>query len=162
MGVPLLLWLCVSLLNEPTADGCPCGGVPGRVVNVIDGDTITVVADGENVKIRLYGIDAPEMAQDYGPQAKLALKQKIDGLCVTVCKGHPDKYGRVVTKIIDSSGADVGLWQLETGGAWWYRQYARGETGYFAAETAARSARAGLWQNPRPVPPWVWRHQHRR
>ncbi|HGJ5916276.1 MAG TPA: thermonuclease family protein, partial [Arsenophonus nasoniae] len=38
----------------------------GRVVNVIDGDTVFVLTEGKRVKVRLIGIDAPELGQPFG------------------------------------------------------------------------------------------------
>ncbi|MEA3547386.1 MAG: thermonuclease family protein [Thermodesulfobacteriota bacterium] len=42
----------------------------GKVVSVSDGDTIKVLHNGEQVKIRFYGVDTPEKAQSYGKAAK--------------------------------------------------------------------------------------------
>jgi len=53
---------------------------------------------------------------------------------------------------------DVGLAQITTGIAWWYRQYAREQS----AEQEARSRRARLWRDANPTAPWDWRHTSRR
>jgi endonuclease YncB( thermonuclease family) len=42
----------------------------GKVVKVTDGDTITVLVDQQQIKIRLSAIDAPERGQDYGQKSK--------------------------------------------------------------------------------------------
>jgi endonuclease YncB( thermonuclease family) len=42
----------------------------GRIVRISDGDTISVMHGGQAVKIRLYGIDAPERGQSFGNKAK--------------------------------------------------------------------------------------------
>ncbi len=74
----------------------------------------------------------------------------------------PDRYGRIVGKVI-VDGQDVGLRQIETGLAWWYRKYAREQSPqdqvtYARAEEGARIARGGLWRDSEPVPPWEYRH----
>ena len=61
---------------------------------------------------------------------------------------------------------DVGLEQIRSGLAWWYREYAREQGAddrhsYEAAEQEARVARRGLWRDAGPVPPWDWRRQGR-
>jgi micrococcal nuclease len=43
--------------------------VQGRVTGITDGDTIKVVVDREQIKIRLYGINTPEKKQDFGQAA---------------------------------------------------------------------------------------------
>jgi micrococcal nuclease len=76
-----------------------------------------------------------------------------------------DRYGRIVGKLVHE-GQDVNLSMVEDGFAWWYREYAREQSEidrglYEAAEDRARRARAGLWRDPEPVPPWDWRKRKR-
>src|SRR5437016_14437092 len=56
----------------------------GKVVAVHDGDTITVLVDKQQVKVRLAAIDAPELGQDFGRNAKLALSAEVFGKAVRV------------------------------------------------------------------------------
>ncbi|WP_092194024.1 thermonuclease family protein [Desulfomicrobium norvegicum] len=57
----------------------------GKVVVIADGDTITVLRDGrEQVKIRLYGIDAPESGQAFGKASKRNLSAMVHGRSVQV------------------------------------------------------------------------------
>jgi endonuclease YncB( thermonuclease family) len=51
----------------------------GRVVGVTDGDTITILHNGQGEKIRLSGIDCPEKAQAYGQKAKQAASGLVFG-----------------------------------------------------------------------------------
>lgn len=44
--------------------------IQGKVISVADGDTITVLQNSKQYKIRLYGIDTPEKKQDFGQKAK--------------------------------------------------------------------------------------------
>jgi endonuclease YncB( thermonuclease family) len=87
----------------------------GRVVRVIDGDTI-VVLDGSNAqhKIRLTGIDAPERGQAYGTQSKEHLSDSISGELVVVEYEKNDRYGRVLGKVL-LSGKDINLEQIRAG-----------------------------------------------
>ena len=52
---------------------------PVKVVKISDGDTITVLNGKEQTKVRLYGIDAPELKQPYGKKSKQFLANLIAG-----------------------------------------------------------------------------------
>lgn len=134
----------------------------GRVVVVVDGDTL-VVLDSSNTqhKIRLAGIDCPERKQPWGQRAKQALSDQVFNNQVTVEWDKVDRYGRTVGKIL-TDDRDVNLALVRDGMCWWYRKYAGEQSPvdrglYEAAETAARDKRRGLWTDPDPVPPWEWR-----
>jgi endonuclease YncB( thermonuclease family)/methylphosphotriester-DNA--protein-cysteine methyltransferase len=136
--------------------------IEGKVVKVSDGDTITVL-DKENKqhKIRFQGIDAPESRQAYGQAAKENLSNMIFGKEVKVVWSKMDKYGRTVGKIL-LDGRDINLEQVRAGFAWHYKAYEREQPPedrqtYAAAETEARAAKRGLWQDPNPTPPGEWR-----
>ena len=135
----------------------------GRVVGIADGDTLTVLdTSNQQHKIRLYGIDAPEKKQPFGTRSKQNLASLAFAKYAVVEWTKPDRYGRIVGKVI-VDGQDVGLRQIEAGLAWWYRKYAREQSPqdqvtYAQAEEAARMARVGLWQDSQAVPPWEYRH----
>lgn len=135
-----------------------------RVIEVLDGDTVEVLdISGETRRIRLAGIDAPESAQAFGVRAKRKLIELAYGRTVQVKGAKVDKYRRHVAKLLDG-GHDINLTMVAAGAAWWYRKYSREQPPadrglYEAAETAARSARVGLWAAEDPVPPWEWRHR---
>lgn len=112
-------------------------------------------------RIRLAGIDAPEKAQPYGDASKRHLAQMVFGESVSVEYEKHDRYGRIVGKIL-KGGNDASLEQLRAGFAWHYKQYQREQSradrsAYADVEIAAQQARAGLWRDPAPVPPWSWR-----
>ena len=149
----LLLWLpLVSWSAE----------LKGRVVVVVDGDTLVVLDGGEQQhKVRLAGIDCPERKQPWGQRAKQALSDHVFDNQVTVEWDKVDRYGRTVGKIL-TDDRDVNLALVRDGMCWWYRKYAGEQSTvdrglYEAAETAARDKRRGLWTDPDPVPPWEWR-----
>lgn len=132
---------------------------PGRVVGVSDGDTITVLRPGnEQVKIRLYGIDAPESAQPYGKASKANLSSLVFGKTVEIDPTDTDRYGRTVARVIVGS-VDANAEQIRAGYAWLYRQYCTGPmcSQWAALEQSARSSRLGLWSDKSPIAPWDWR-----
>lgn len=135
----------------------------GKVVGIADGDTITVLRDGrDQVKIRLYGIDAPESGHPFGKQSKQNLSSMVYGQSVQVDVMDTDRYGRTVARIF-VDGEDVNAAQLRSGHAWLYRQYCKGWVcGEWAGlEAEARSTGAGLWADKDPTPPWQWRRDEK-
>lgn len=134
--------------------------VTGKVVSVLDGDTLVVLDESKRQhKIRLHQIDAPEKRQDYGTRSRQSLADLAFGKPVSVKIVARDRYGRKVGQVL-VDGLDVGLEQIRRGMAWVYRQYATDPV-YFAAEASARQKRLGLWVQPHPIPPWQWRHVRR-
>lgn len=149
------LIICAALLLL----SCTSWAWQGKVIGVSDGDTITVLRDGhDQYKIRLYGIDAPEIGQPHGKESKKNLSKMVYGESVQVEVMDTDRYGRTVARIF-VEGEDVNAAQLRAGYAWLYRQYCRnwvcGE--WSGLETDARSSGVGLWADKDPVPPWQWR-----
>lgn len=144
----------------------------GKVVGVADGDTITVLHDKDQVKIRLAGIDAPEKAQAFGSVAKQRMSDMVFGKEVRVDDRKKDKYGRTIGCVwvapaecvgIDCPKTlDAGMALLTAGLAWHYNKYEKEQPDeereqYFFAEIEARGKKVGLWSDAEPVPPWEWR-----
>lgn len=136
-----------------------CFDFPATVVAVADGDTVTVAETGGEgrFKVRLNGIDAPEKGQAFGTAAKKHLAELIAGKAVTVRVRDVDRYGRLIATVI-LDGADVNLRMVADGYAWVYRHFWQ-DKAYLDAEAAAKAARAGLWRDAAPVPPWEFRRR---
>ena len=128
----------------------------GQVVGVHDGDTATVMRNGVGVKVRLDEIDAPELGQAYGRQAKLSLSGLCYGRTAAVREQGRDKYGRTLCRLI-CGGTDANAEQVRRGYAWFYVKYGR-DSALRELEAAARARRAGLWTDRKPTPPWEFRH----
>jgi endonuclease YncB( thermonuclease family) len=138
----------------------------GSIVHVTDGDTATLL-DGQNVryKLRLAGIDAPEMHMPSGQQAKQYLARLVLGKEVVVLVTKQDKYGRYIATVF-LGVSDVNLQMLQAGLAWHYTKYAREQTEddaarYLKAEKEARAQSTGLWGEANPVAPWDWRSERK-
>lgn len=128
----------------------------GKVVNVHDGDTVTVLTpNNAQVKIRLAALDAPELKQAFGARSKQSLADMVYGKNVEVSGSRKDRYGRTLAKLwLD--GVDINLAQIERGLAWHYLRYDKNRA-YTKAENDARAAQVGLWADANPVAPWVYR-----
>ncbi|MDD2467154.1 MAG: thermonuclease family protein [Desulfobulbus sp.] len=133
--------------------------VPVKVVSVTDGDTIKVVANNSQIKIRLYGIDAPEKSQPFGQASAAALKSLITGRNITVENIDQDRYGRTVA-LVFADGASVNQAMVRAGYAWVYSQYCTLSfcSNWSQNQQSAQSAQLGLWKDAAPMPPWEWRH----
>ena len=125
------------------------------VVAVHDGDTITVRST-ETVKIRLDGVDAPELKQPHGQASKQALSGLVFGKTVEVIPKNKDRYGRTVAQI-KANGLDINNEMVRTGAVWWYEQYARHDTVKQQLQSDAQAAKIGLWADKLPQPPWDFR-----
>ena len=143
--------------GQPT----PEFGLVGRVVRVADGDTLSILGEGNvQYKIRLHGIDAPERDQAHGRAAWNTLSRLVAGQTVGVVVLGEDSYGRTDGTVY-LGDKDINLAMIESGYAWWYRHYARNDRLLEATEQRAREAGRGLWADPEPIPPWDWRRQQR-
>jgi endonuclease YncB( thermonuclease family) len=129
----------------------------GKVVAISDGDTIRVMHNGASERIRLWGIDCPEMKQPFGTRAKQFTGDLAFGQVVTVEVRDIDRYKRTVAEIILPDGRNLNQELVRAGLAWWYQRYARRETVLRDLEHEARNAKRGLWSDPNPVAPWDWR-----
>lgn len=128
------------------------------VVDVHDGDTVRL-QDGQ--RVRLWGIDAPELKQPYGIQSRDHLRKLCQGKVVTLKTHGEDKYGRTLAVVL-VAGRNCNESLLQAGLAWWYRKYTPGEKRYEALEAEAHRKRVGLWAARSWMPPWEWRHRPRK
>ena len=129
----------------------------GSVVSVLDGDTIEVLHNHRPERIRLSGIDCPEKGQAYGNNAKHAASKLVFGKEVTLQTHGKDRYGRTLADVFLPDGTNINQELVKDGWCWWYRKYAPGNTVLEGLEKEAREARKGLWADPLPIPPWVYR-----
>ena len=130
--------------------------ISGRVVRVTDGDTLVVLVDvPEQIRIRLEGIDAPEIGQPWGTQAPQALSDLVFEQTVDVWIIGEDRYDRKLGRVyVGDRAVDVNVALVEKGLAWHYKRYSDDEK-LAEAEAAARQERRGLWAAPRPIASWA-------
>jgi endonuclease YncB( thermonuclease family) len=129
-----------------------------RVVAVHDGDTMTVRTPTETIRVRVAGIDCPELGQPWSSRATQFTARLVFGAEVTIEPRGADHYGRTIARVI-VAGTDLAEELLRAGMAWHY-EVGSSDPRLLDAERAARRARAGLWADAAPMPPWQWRHAH--
>lgn len=137
------------------------------VTKVSDGDTLQArCTQGSRKpalhKVRLRAIDAPELRQAYGQQARQALNRLCLGASFTLPpKPRTDQYGRLLLDL-ECGGVDVAQRMVGTGMAWVYHHEAQRYPALVALQAQARRSGKGLWGQTKPQEPWLWRKQHAR
>ncbi|NJL41836.1 MAG: hypothetical protein HC899_38065 [Leptolyngbyaceae cyanobacterium SM1_4_3] len=134
------------------------------VVRVQDGDTLTVGRSGVEEKIRLCGLDAPELAQPLGEESKQFLEELVnsaDGR-VEVVPIERDRYDRLVAEVFvlaDSGERSAQTELLSAGMAYVYDRYVDGcenAQPMRMAQAIAQREKVGVWSSQH-VPPWEYR-----
>ncbi|EBJ4080732.1 thermonuclease family protein [Salmonella enterica] len=129
----------------------------GKVIRVLDGDTIEVLQEQQPVRVRLLNIDAPEKKQPFGRWSTNQLKSLLAGQSVTVSYTQTDRYGRVLGRVVTANGTEANRQQVLKGAAWVYDRY-NTDNSLPALQREAQIQKRGLWADSNPVPPWEWRH----
>lgn len=151
---PFLLAAIFSCTNQTDTEQ---SNVSGKVVSIADGDTFTYLTpENQQVKVRLYGIDCPEKKQDYGTVARQKLSELVFGQQVKIEPKDKDRYGRTVAVVYNAKSININEQMLMEGLAWHYTQYDKNPA-WGILEKNARMQKKGLWAQPNPTPPWLWR-----
>ena len=159
----LLVWLI------PRAWASPDAAVLAKVIAVIDGDTLLLLpldasaAKPRFYKLRLADIDAPELDQPFGQQAKRDLTTWVLHRQVRVVTVATDRYGRRIGWVSlpqpDKLAADVNAELVQRGNAWALSR-SRRAAHLLSLQRHAQRTRRGLWADEDVMPPWVWRRQN--
>jgi len=155
----------VNLLPAAHATGNPYK-LTGKVVRVSDGDTVNLLVENKQERIRLASIDAPETAhgssqpgQPFGEASRKNLAEYVAGKTLTVVCFEKDHYDRHICDI-PVNGTTANRLQVEQGYAW-ANQQAKGkflrDKSLPDLEKSARQKKLGLWAEPGAVAPWEWR-----
>ncbi len=142
-----------------------------RIRRVIDGDSLEVKYAGlfsflrRPFPVRLYGIDAPELAQPYGQESRKQLETLVRRGGIRMDAMATDRYGRTVGLLYQPRrrGQSVNVEMVRSGMAWWYRRYGGRDLGFPEAEAEAKRRRRGVWKDgDRIRRPWDYRTGLRR
>ena len=142
-----------------------------RIRRVIDGDSLEVKYAGlfsfmrRPFPVRLYGIDAPELAQPYGRESRDQLASLVRRGGLRMEAKATDRYGRTVGLLYPGqrSRESVNVAMVRSGMAYWYRRYGGRDLGFPEAEAEAQAKRRGVWKDGRRARrPWDHRADLRR
>ena len=138
---------------------------PATVLEVIDGDTLRVAQQGNEFRVRLWGIDAPEIDQSLGPKAKefLARQTPPDSKIIINPVGL-DRFGRLIATIGDSKSPSPNFIITGHGLAYHMNGYdSKNNLCLMSAQKNAKRSRLGVWgPESSGVTPWQHRKSHMR
>jgi endonuclease YncB( thermonuclease family) len=122
-----------------------------------DGDTFTCGTEGGPLRVRVAGIDAPEVGQGFWRVSRDLLRSNTPAGSLVNCY-KVDRYKRQVCRVFSADGHDLALGLVEAGLAWHTVKYRNEQTppeqtAYAQAEERAKASRAGLWSPPEPQAP---------
>jgi micrococcal nuclease len=154
MKIASMILMILALAVAPAAAQIAVPeGEPAAVVRVVDGDTVDVRTSCHRERVRLAGMDAPEMDQPFGPEAKAYLDAFLSCKLVTLHRTGRGVYGRIIGRIVSHDGLDVSQVMVKAGMAW-----AR-EKGLKLFQLEAMQQKRGLWAAPGAVDPREWRRR---
>ena len=128
-----------------------------QVIRVIDGDTIEISTNNKTSKIRFFGIDAPELKQNFGKKSKAALEKILKDKEVYIFSKNKDNYGRIVA-IVKLKDVDINQFLVSQGYAWADTYYTNA---YIKEQEKAQKNKLGIWKDDNPIEPYKWRKQNR-
>ena len=152
--------------GSAAAQGAGQYALTGKVVQVSDGDTINLLVDKTQHRIRLASIDAPETShgserpgQPFGEASRKNLADYVAGKILTLSCYEKDHYGRDVCDV-PANGTTANRLQVQDGMAWANQQakgkFLRDKT-LVGLQSDAQKKKLGLWAEPAAVAPWEWR-----
>lgn len=151
-------WLLRLLLTVLTiSPAVTISAYQGDVVGVVDGDIVEVLSNQHPERIRLNGIDCPEKGQAFGKRAKQAASALVFGKNVRLQTHGKDRDGRTLADVFLHDGTNVNHTLVKDGWCWWNQKHAPEDETLKRLEQDAREAKKGLWKEPHPVPPWLYR-----
>jgi len=180
IALGVILWVGFTYLNQqigtPTVRSMTVGpnlSIDGNPVTevfaftypqIIDGDSLRVAnAAGEEFDLRLASLDAPELRQAFGTEAKQHLQNLMGSQEIIAWKIGTDRYDRLLVFLFieqsDGQLFEINSQMIRDGFAWHYKQHSSNPV-LDNIENDARTSRVGLWSDTvQPVPPWVFRQQ---
>jgi micrococcal nuclease len=151
LSLSLLPWLLPLLLSGP---------ITGVVVGVHDGDTMRIRTAHETIKVRLFGIDAPEIGQPFARASKDKLSALTFGKTVHLISHGKDTFNRQLADVLLEDDTNVNQEMVRAGMALYFRRYVKSKQ-LESIENEARRNRRGVWSDDGMVPPWEYRRRNK-
>lgn len=152
IGWVAAIGFCLSIANAAELEGV--------VSEVGDGDSLTLATPSASYKVRLVDIDAPELSQPFGKDARTSLRTLCLLKGAKMNSRGADRYGRTLARVT-CAGVDANAEQVRRGMAWVFERYAPKRSPLHGLQDDARAQLRGLWRDEAPVPPWEWRRVNR-
>jgi endonuclease YncB( thermonuclease family) len=156
LALPFAVLVAASLTGRASASEI---SMHVAVDQVLNGDTFEVVWSGARQRVRVAGVDSPELGQSFGEQARQFTRNLLASQTVRIDHKGNDDYGYIVARVFLPDGTDVSSALVRAGMAWCWRE-GHVEERLKDLQERARSRREGLWSENRPEPPWVYRRRN--
>jgi len=129
----------------------------GKVVEVVDGNTLKIEIDGEGVvKFKLEDVDCPEVQQQFGDEAKSYTEKLVYKKKVEVEYTGKDRWGNRLAIVKFKRDKNLNEILIREGYAW-ANPSSNNEYKYMQGQ--AKNNKEGLWTSSDPTPPWIFRRQ---
>ena len=154
-----LLTLALLLAFSPNAMAWPA-----KVLEAPTGDVVKVAPCNDEsapVLVNLYGIDAPELKQEYGDESRGRLEYLAQGKEVEIVPMTVSKKGRIAALVFENNN-NLNVFMLKDGGAWLQGKACKQSfcKSWKKLQEEARNKAKGLWAGNQPIAPWKWRKIH--
>lgn len=147
-GIAVACLLAAPLVAKPPEEDQHA--MTAKCVKVVDGDTLVVKCDHNEMTVELVGVDAPELGQPWGKEVRSFVRDMVRGREIQV---EVVKRGDDCTIVrITVGGEDLSQLLAARGLAW-----ATDDGELKALSDKAQSSPCGIWMDPEPVPPWEFR-----
>lgn len=151
------LWISFSLFVPASAET-----YSATVLSVPDGDSLNVLHGTTKERVILFGVDTPEIGQEFGQEARDYTDKRCYKKVVGIEAHGTDAKGRIIAVVTLPDGGNLNQELVKQGLAWWSDKYAPNDTVLKQLHTAAKTSRTGLWSSAnKPIPPWIFRNGER-
>ena len=134
----------------------------GKVTEVLKGGVLLLTHGDKPEMVRLAGVDCPELAQRFGPEAKKFTSDLVLDKEVSVASVGMDSEGRDVATVTLPDGKVLNQEILAEGMGWFYEKHPVDVVALRGATAKAIAAKKGLWIDPAPLAPWDFRGDARK
>lgn len=161
-GLLLLMALALgglpTFIPEATADSISFTAV---VIDIKDGDTLTVLRNKARFTMNVAAVDAPELDQPYGQEAKRMAAALVKNQVVTIRIFGTVHQGQLTGEVWLKDRRNL-AYELVRAGLAWVKRGALVGADLNQIEVDAKEVQQGLWRDEEPVPPWEWRNGRRK
>ncbi len=131
--------------------------ITGKVVSVIDGNTVVVISGSETYQVVLRDVDSPEPGQPFAEEARLHLEKNLLNKNISLELSGKDRWGNYVGVVYVNASTDLRHELVRKGLAWATEKCTQPEL--IQLQELAQQTKSGLWSEESPTPPWVFRRQ---
>ena len=151
----VLVLMFVLLLSSKAAQASEMPAVK-QIIEVIDGNTLKVsTIEDDTFTVKLKGVDAPELGQEFAQEALNYLEQLVTNKDVLVEYSGKDRWGNRLVYVTAKNGKSINELMIKSGHGWVDRFFLN-QSNLRELQVTAQSKNSGLWNAEEPMEPWVY------